>query len=324
MEIGSFLELAFPTGREWHRGEDVARLNSGRAAIWHAARCLGCRRVWLPYYQCDTVRSFLLAHNVEVLNYEIDRAFTPLLDQNTEDTAIVLVNYYGVMGHKRMSALAAKYRNVIIDNSQGFFAKPIIGCMNVYSARKFVGVPDGAYVVGEGATRFLTEYAQDFSSDTADFLLKRIEYGCEGATYAARMQNEARIDGADCLQMSKLTRTILDGADYPLIQAKRRENFAIAHQLLGDLNLLSPMQYYEENTVPMVYPFLAEQDSLLPTLLANKHFQGHWWSYLLDEVEANSNEAWLSRYMIPITVDQRYGEAELLHISRIVKECLGV
>ena len=318
MEIGSFLELAFPRGKEWYAGAHVARLNSGRAAIWHAVRCLGCKKVWLPRYQCDTVREFLLAHGVEVLYYEIKRDFTPLLEANAADTAVVLVNYYGVMGRRRMTALAACYQNVIIDNSQGFFARPIAGCMNVYSARKFVGVPDGAYVIGEGATKYLAEYPQDHSSDTADFLLKRIE------TYAARMQNESRIDHAECMQMSKLTRTILDGADYRLILTKRRKNFEIAHRLLGDINLLSPMQYYETDTIPMVYPFLAEQDKLLAVLLENKHFQGHWWSYLLDEVKEDSTEAWLSRYMIPITIDQRYGETELVHISNIIKESLGV
>lgn len=324
MEIGSFLELAFPKGKEWYSGASVARLNSGRAAIWHAARCLGCQKVWLPRYQCDTVRDFLLSHGIEVLYYEIDREFTPLLNKNTADTAVVLVNYYGVMGSTRMAELASRYINVIIDNSQGFFAKPIASCMNVYSARKFVGVPDGAYVVGARATQFLDLYAQDYSSDTADFLLKRIEYGCEGATYASRMQNEARIDRADCLQMSALTHAILDGTDYELIQAKRRENFKIAHSLLCAYNLLDPMQYYEADTVPMVYPFLAEKDELLSALLAHKHFQGHWWSYLLAEVSQDSTEAWLSRYMIPITIDQRYGEAELLHISALIKECLGV
>lgn len=59
-----------------------------------------------------------------------------------------------------------------------------------------------------------------FSSDTANFLLQRIEYGCEGKTYESRMVNEHRIDREDIKLMSKLTRTILDGTDYEFIRKK--------------------------------------------------------------------------------------------------------
>ena len=61
-----------------------------------------------------------------------------------------------------------------------------------------------------------------------------------------------------------------------------------------------------------------EDDGLLDRLLKNKHFQGHWWSYLLDEVEENTFEYWISRYVIPITIDQRYGKKELDFVRSIV------
>ena len=49
MEIGSFLPLAFASGNEYYRGTaGVARLNTGRAAIWHAFRVTGCAALWLP------------------------------------------------------------------------------------------------------------------------------------------------------------------------------------------------------------------------------------------------------------------------------------
>ena len=60
MEIGSFIELQFERGREYYKQtEHIARLNTGRAAIWHAFRVLNCSAIWIPYYQCDTVRDFL-------------------------------------------------------------------------------------------------------------------------------------------------------------------------------------------------------------------------------------------------------------------------
>lgn len=320
MEIGSFLELQFPKGCEYYNGtEGIARLNIGRAAIWHASRVLGCDTVWVPYYQCDTVRDFLVNHGVKVKYYHIDKRFTPIDIEQFENEAVIIVNYYGIMSRNRLIELSQKYSNVIIDNSQGFFTQPISGCMNVYSARKFVGVPDGAYVIGKDADMYANVYPQGFSSDTSAFLLQRIEYGCEGKTYESRMKNENRIDCEDAMCMSKLTHTILDGTDYEYIAKKRRENFSIAHELFSDVNCIDPTIYYDDSCVPMVYPLVVEDDSLLEKLLKNKHFQGHWWSYLLDEVEADSFEYWISRYVIPVTIDQRYGEDELNFISKIVK-----
>lgn len=320
MEIGSFLELAFQKGKEYINFKNTARLNSGRAAIYHAARCLGCDTVYLPYYQCDTVRDFLHRKNIKTKYYYIDEKFNPQLLKTEKNEAVVIVNYYGIMSKKRLESLASGFENVIIDNSQAFFCEPIDGAMNVYSARKFVGVPDGAYVVGENAEKFLDEYEQDYSSDTSLFLLERIEYGCEGKTYQSRMINEHRIDDSDIKKMSKLTRTILDGADYEFIKQKRKENFSIAHSLFSKINKLDPTMYYDESCVPMVYPLVIEDDALLQRLLDNKHFQGHWWSYLLSELDENRFEYWLSRFVIPITIDQRYSKDEIEHIYRLVTE----
>ncbi len=319
MEIGSFIELQFPKGLEYYaQAEDIARLNTGRSAIWHAFRVTGAKSIWIPYYQCDTVRDTFIKKGAEVKYYHTDRDWNPIDLTPADDEAVLFVNYYGVMSNARMRGLASLSKYPIIDNCQAFFCEPIEGAMNVYSCRKFVGVPDGAYVIGQGAGKFLDEYPQCYSSDTAAFLLMRIEYGCEGKGYEARSVNEHRIDAEDCMKMSKLTHTILDSTDYELIQRKRRENFAYAHELLGKINKLNPLQYYDEHTIPMVYPLVVEDDTLIQKLFAAKHFQGHWWSYICDEHPEESFEHWISRYVIPVTIDQRYGKEELEYLASVI------
>lgn len=318
MEIGSFIEIQFPRDHEYYSGDGIARLNTGRAAIWHALRVLGCDTVWLPYYQCDTVRSFLVNKRIKEKYYHINPCFDPVDIMQAAGEAVVLVNYYGVMRSDRMAELASHYNNVILDNAQAFFAKPIEHCINIYSTRKFIGVPDGAYVFGEGADRFTSEYEKDFSSDTSLFLLQRIEYGCEGRAYDSREQNEKRINESDVKLMSTLTRTILDGTDYDSIMRKRRENFAIACKLFDGFNKLNAARYMNSDCVPMVYPLVIEDDMLLTRMLEAKHFQGRWWSYLASEMPEDTFENYLSRYMVPITIDQRYGRKELEYIKEAI------
>ena len=319
MEIGSFLELSFRSGNEYRGGDTgVARLNSGRAAIYHAFRLTGCKSIYIPFYQCDTVRDFLRRKGCDVRFYHIDENFDPVDLEPADDAAVLTVNYFGIMSYERIKSLTSRFKNSIIDNSQAFFARALETSFNVYSARKFIGVPDGAYVLGEGADKYLSDYPQGYSSDTSAFLLQRIEYGCEGKAYESRMLNEKRIDGEDVSLMSALTRKILDGTDYESIIAKRKENFSYACKIFADINKIDPLIYYDDDCVPMVYPLVCEDDSLLGRMLEGKHFQGHWWSYLLDEMDPDSFEYYLSRYIIPVTVDQRYGKKEIDYIRSLV------
>jgi hypothetical protein len=320
MEIGSFIELQFPKGMEWYNHEaNVARLNTGRSAIWHAFRVTGCKAIWIPYYQCDSVRETFLSIGIEIKYYHIDFDFNPIDLKPADNEAVLLVNYYGVMSHSRMAELAKLTTHPIIDNCQGFFCKPVEDAMNIYSCRKFVGVADGSYVIGKDADHFVDEYPQCYSSDTAVFLLMRIEYGCEGKSYEARIINEHRIDKEPVMKMSKLTRTILDGICYEDICLKRRENFAIAHELLGNINKIDPTRYYDQDTIPMVYPLVVEDDECIQRLFKAKHFQGRWWTYLTKEQPENSFEYWVSKNIIPLTIDQRYGREEIKYLVDIIR-----
>lgn len=318
MELGSFIELQFDKGKEYYRDNNIIRLNTGRAAIWHSLRILGCDCIWIPYYQCDTVRDFLLKKGVTIKYYHIDKMFNPLDINQKSGEAVLLVNYFGVMSFDRINELALMFHNVIIHNSQSFFSKPNESCLNVYSCRKFIGVPDGAYVIGSDVNRFIEEYDKCFSSDTSLFLLQRIEYGCEGKAYKNRELNEKRLDSEDCMIMSDLTRVILDGTDYEYIIKKRIENFNHARKLFDGINCIDASMYYDETTIPMVYPFVYEDDELMLKLQKAKHFQGHWWNYICDQMNDKAFEYWLSRFMIPITIDQRYSFKDIEYIYSIV------
>ena len=57
MEIGSFIELQFSKGKEWYNQDtNIARLNTGRTAIWHAFRTTDCKAIWFPYRDWETDR----------------------------------------------------------------------------------------------------------------------------------------------------------------------------------------------------------------------------------------------------------------------------
>lgn len=321
--IGSFLELDSHFSGEYYNDEkySIVRLNTARAGIYHAIISLGCRKVLLPYYECFTVRDFLKNKGIEISYYHIDEHLEPVLPTNELDTAIVIVNYFGIFSTERMTSVSSKYHNVIIDNAQSFYSIPIKRTISVYSPRKFFGVPDGCYVIGDHLAG-TDHYEKDFSSKTAGFLFERIEFGCEEA-YRSRMINEERLEHSDILKMSVLTKYLLGGIDYTTIQKKRRSNFVYAYDIFKQYNIF-PYETLESarnnsSVYPYVYPLVIEDSELIKKLIAKKIFIGRWWNYLIKEVNSDSIEYFLSAYMLPIPIDHRYGKRELDIILDIIK-----
>lgn len=324
MEIGSFIELDIASTGEYFQDDiKIARLNTARAGIYHALRLLNINTVFLPYYLCPTVKEFLSRKGISISYYRLNEQFEPLLKQPEKEAVVLISNYFGIFSQNRLKAICKNFKHVIIDNSQSFFSPPIEGCYNVYSTRKFFGVPDGCYVIGENARLFTETYDKDYSSETAAFLLKRHEFG-SSAVYAERMKNEKRLDRSDIKLMSILTQTLLNGIDYERIRKKRIENFYIAHKLYKQFNLLDPTLWMTDENAPMVYPFMFKDEGLVTKLNNKNIYTGRWWKDVLSHVEPDSFEGQLSSFMVPIPIDQRYTRKEVDYCYEVILSVLNL
>ncbi len=322
MEIGSFIGLDLEgTGEYYDSDLGIARLNSARAGIYHACKLYNCHSVYLPNYLCPSVKKYLNDLNIDTKWYRINDNMEPIGIKQEKDHAVIIVNYFGILSQDKMQSIVNKFQNVIIDNSAAFFAEPISECYNVYSPRKFFGVPDGCYVMGHYASKGTDNYKQDYSSSTSSFLFKTIEYGTN-ATYSERMINEGRIDNSEPMKMSGLTKTLLKHINYEKIMKKRVENFKFAHLKFSKYNLFDPLKNFDKTCVPMVYPLVIKNRELDKHLRDKKVYVGRLWNKVLEEVPSDSFEAWMSKYMIPLPIDQRYGRYEITCLSDYVKEIL--
>ena len=91
--------------------------------------------------------------------------------------ALLYINYYGLK-HDYCEALVARYgKQLIVDNTQAFYALPTDGIDTFYSCRKFFGVADGAYLYCDQPLNM--ELEQDQSWQRMDYLLKRIDVSPE-------------------------------------------------------------------------------------------------------------------------------------------------
>ncbi len=323
-EYGGYLPLELRKGKEYYKGQDCVALNSGRYAIryalWDAARREPVKKVWLPYYICPTVEEALRQQEetpVQIGFYHVDKELLPMEVQPVEGEYLVWVNYFGMQTQETVRRMAERYPRLIVDNTQGFFTEPVDDVYNVYSCRKFLGVPDGAYVLRRGIRH--RQLPTDASGSRAAHLLISLEEGTNAA-YGQNKENEAGLDRAGMRQMSPLTRAILEGADYAYIKEKRLENARQLHRLLGGKNRLR----VNTDTVLMSYPFACEQgDALRAYLVEQRVYAAKLWKEVSANPLASDWERELSDSVCILPVDQRYDAADMEEIAAIVKRFLA-
>lgn len=318
-EMGGYLPIELRRGEAWFdsiNAEHVLKVNTGRTAIWYAICSLGVHKVFAPYYYCPDIIAMMESMDVEIEYYHIGEDLLPADVENEPDSAIILVNYFGVVG-KKLNKFSKNFSKVIFDQAHAFFMPPVMqdGVMNIYSCRKFLGVCDGAYLVGKGILK--PELERDVSSVRAIHLLKSMELGTNSA-YMESKHNE-EVLGEKRLAMSVLTERILQSVDYEEVAAKRRKNFQYLHRRLQKIQKL---EIPETDPVPYAYPLLLDRN--IHKELVQKHiYVPVLWSQLLEPQWNGTLEQMLSSNIVPLPLDQRYDEVQLEQMVRIVEICLG-
>lgn len=314
--IGGYLPIHIDLGSNELYREDVIRLNAARNAILLAMSDGGFERVLLPIYTCESVKNTLLKYGYEVNYYNIGYDFSPALSEKqirdvNDNTAIVIVNYFGVYCASHDLSMF-KRKNVIIDNTQCFYEPPVLDAYNVYSCRKFFGVSDGAYLIKKGLKNYDLE--QDFSSERAWYLLKSLEKGTN-SVYDEYLNAEREIDNSPILRMSPLTDAIMKSIHYSEINRKRLENFQILHEGLQEINELS---FELPSKSPMIYPLLVIDNNLRQELIKNKIYIPQWWKWVVESAYSNEFERKLSKYLLPLPIDQRYSQDDMKYVINVI------
>ncbi len=311
-EIGGYFELELNHGKEYHC--DAIRLNLGRAAFEYVLRVKKIKKIFIPYYTCDIMLEPVNLTGVNFEFYHIDKNLEPVFNyKSLKDTDYFLyTNYFGLKD-KFINTLTNKISNLIIDNSQAFYSKPLPDVDTFYSPRKFFGVPDGGYLYTK---RILDKNLEiDNSSDRFTHLIGRIEENAE-KFYPIFRDNDQKLCGQSIKKMSNITKRLLSNINYHKIAQIRKRNFEYLHKKLVNKNCFK----LELNGffVPMIYPFLSENKNLKNHLIKNKLFVACYWPNVINWVAKESIEYKFALQMIPLPIDQRYNLNDMSIISKLI------
>lgn len=303
--IGGYFELELPKLKEYHK--DAIALNTGRNCLEYILRVRGYKHVYIPYYTCYVILEPLKKLGVEHSFYHIDKNLELAEDVVLRpNEALLATNYFGLK-QEHMLKLAAIYGNqLIIDNTQAFFDKPIDGIDTFYSCRKFFGVPDGAYLYCEKVLE--KEIGQDESWMRCSHLLKRIDKGASSGYMDFRL-NDGSLSNQPIKKMSQFTKRLMDSIDYKNASKCRIANYRILQEALDENNEIHFV--LKDDMVPMVYPYVTLDKTVRKRLIDNKIFVAKYWLNVLEWAEEDSIERKLTNYLVPLPIDQRYGARDL-------------
>ena len=296
MEVGRREPVAFHPG--------ATAFQSGRAAFLAVLEARRPKRVHLPWYLCDSMDEPLRQCGIQVQRYAIDEDFRiaqpPAL---SPDDWLLYVNYFGLCDAV-VSELLARYpaSQIVVDNSQAFFAAPTHSVATLYSPRKFFGVPDGGYLVAP--TTRLAAFERDTGSLLRSrHLMTRLALGAE-AGYAQYVDAEQSLCDQPARRMSRITEQLLSAIDPADVAERRRRNFDLLQSHLGPCNELQWKR--REDQVPLCYPFLVRRDGLREELMRARVYVPRYWPDLLTcEAALPERERRLAADLLPLPIDQR-------------------
>ncbi len=311
-EIGGYFGLEQLCGKEFY--SKLIKLNTARNALLYILKARNIEKIYIPYFLCDSVYELCEREGRTYEFYNIDEKFLPKFEKKlNEKEYLYIVNYYGQLNKKQILKIKQKHQNIILDNVQAFFQKPIKGIDTIYSCRKFFGVPDGAYLSTDVMLNESFKIGE--SRDRFKHVLGRYELGRANEFYPEFKDKENDLKSLEMTSMSNLSQNILTAVDYKAVCRKREKNFKTLANKLGKYNKLEIVL----TKGPYVYPFycnnakkrrelLSVQGIYIPTL----------WPNVLDCNEKLEKD--YAENILPLPCDQRYAEEEMLYLANKILE----
>lgn len=322
-EYGGFLPLELNSGNEYFAKYEqyLHRFNSIKAALHFLILWLEPKKIYVPYYYCPSTIEAIRRTNIKICFYHIDKELMPVYLSDEEQSIVLLVDYFGVRS-ELVKKIARTFRRaeVIIDMAHGFYEEPVIAehIHNVYSAKKFFGIPDGAYLISKTMTP--VEMPLSKAHGYAEYLLTSYE---EGTNAAYQMKKDAdRLIATDYNWMSKLAIGLLRNVDYNRVQSQRTDNYQILLEAFIDLNeLILP-----ERCAAYHFPLLISNcgKDIKNQLIKERVYVPTLWTGIDLLKNGNAFELDMQENAIFLPVDQRYDIVDMKFIAGRVKHFLEV
>lgn len=290
---------------------------SARSALYSLLVTRRPEKIWLPNYICSAVLEAVNTAGVNVVSYQINENFEP--EECVvigPDDLILVVNYFGISAEMIRRQLGRfDPEKVIVDCSQAFFDRNFDCLASIYSARKFLPVPDGG---GINCRINLPEVLGSNAESIAryQYLLGRVseepEVSRDAYIAAEHALSHVRLQG-----MSTFTAALIKSMDLDFIVQKRRENYLA----LCVLDAVNDNSIAIGDSVPLCYVFMhGKATKLRSFLIKNRVLTPKYWP---DVDPMGWFECKLISDTVFLPIDHRYSVVDMQFIVSLVFNFIG-
>ena len=314
--IGGFFELEQAgDGSNYHT--DAIALSTGRACLSFILDEIKPGKVHVPFYACNTLYEPMKGR-CDCSYYSIDEKFElKFLPDLKQDEYLLYINYFGLKGTYIEELKRIFGSKLIIDDVHNFFRKGHHGHWSFCSARKYFGVPDGAYLY---ATKSIDLQLERNQAIQMDHLVNRSN-GKQELAFAQFQEYENSLICEKKL-ISTTSENLLNNIDYNFVRNARRTNFSYLDSELSGINILSITLGQSD---PFCYPVILEKSIPKSTFHKCDIFIPTFWPDILQRENIGFLiEKDFARKLIPVPIDHRYQPVDLKRVINLIKEKLTV
>lgn len=313
--IGGYLNLQLPVKEDYY--PSLIKLNTGRNALEYILKVNAYSCIYIPYFTCEVLLEPIKKLGIQFHFYTLDKNLDPIIDFEIEaNECFLYTNYFGIK-QLTINNLSKMNMNLIIDNSQAFYSKPLPGLDTFYSCRKFFGVPDGAYLQSKITSNI--KYERDVSYERMSHLLISIDQSIEKGFESFKINNNV-LSNNPIRRMSFLTEYLLKSIDYEACRLVRNRNFEILHEALSDKNELVIDTSLIDG--PLCYPFLINKENIKKKLINKRVFVPIYWPNVFKWTTYKMFENYLAHNLVPLPIDHRYNEEDMERIINYLKQMI--
>ena len=289
-------------------------LSTGRSCIMALLSALSPKRVHVPHYTCDALLEPLIEESIEPQFYSLDsRLFPKYLPVLRQGEYFLYINYFGHCDQHVQQLQKIYGARLLVDDTHAFFHGQREGLWSFTSARKHIGVPDGAYLYSPVPLGIKPPRLKNVCTD--HLTLRKADRQVEA--FKAFQSYEKNLD-TRILSMSNFSQTRLACVNYAKIAEVRRENYRTLHRALASSNSI---KFTLGNAIPFCYPYLSSGKINHADFIEQHIYPPTLW----DDVLKRKTPAWeqtLSANLLPLPIDHRYGFEDMQAILRVTAKSI--
>lgn len=319
--------------------------NTGRSAIEYLLRRISSskrQKILLPAFNCSSVIDAVKRAGVEYSFYSINDNFQINIDsikENLDDTIqfIYIIQYFGKFQTKEtydfLMGLRSKNIIIIEDLSHALYSKHRkyigFGDYVLGSIRKWLPIPDGAFLGSYHSIPMDSiddgYYEYTFNYFAAQMMKKA--YLTNNSLNKKRylslinIATNSLFSDYKIRKITDLSLNYLHSYDMDQLIEKRVKNYNFLKKNTERLSFITPINLQYEGIVPFGFVVLSkERDMLLKHMIENDIYCNIHWEITDECKEADDISRIISKSILTIPCDQRYGRVEMEYIVKVLEQ----